>query len=245
MPYRKQQFADNEIYHIVLRGIDGNLIFKNADDYYRGIFSVYEFNNKKSVAILKRRRDINTNKKKLLKAGRGPASTSFDLRDKLVEVLTFCFMPNHIHLLVRQIKEGGITKFLSKVGTGFAGYFNRKYGRKGYVFQNRFRSVHIKDDEQLKTVFAYIHTNPVSLIEPKWKERGIKNPRKVIKFLENYKWSSCLDYIGKKNFPSVTDRKFISETMNGKKGCKEFIEDSVKYKSKVKNKGFPGLFLEV
>jgi len=225
MPYRKQQFADNEIYHIVLRGIDGNLIFKNTDDYYRGIFSIYEFNNKKSVAILKRRQEIKANKKKILKVGQGPSSSSFDLRDKLVEILTFCFMPNHIHLLVRQIKEGGITKFLRKVGTGFAGYFNRKYGRKGYVFQSRFGAVHIKDDKQLKTVFAYIHANPISLIEPKWKENRIKNPQKVIKFLENYKWSSYLDYIGKKNFPSVTDRKFLLEIMNSKRGCGEFIND--------------------
>lgn len=234
MPYRKQQFANNEIYHIVLRGIDGNLIFKDIDDYYRGIFSIYEFNNKKSVAILKRRQEIKASKKKLLKIGQGPSSSSFDIRDKFVEVFTFCFMPNHIHLLIRQIKEGGITKFLSKVGTGFAGYFNRKYGRKGYVFQNRFRAVHIKNDEQLKTVFAYIHINSISLIEPKWKENGIKNSQKVIKFLENYKWSSYLDYIGKKNFPSITDRKFISETMNGENGCREFINDWVKYKSKDK-----------
>ena len=149
-------------------------------------------------------------------------------------------MPNHIHLLLRQITKGGITKFLSKVGTGFAGYFNRKYGRKGYVFQNRFRSVYIKDDEQLKTVFAYIHSNPVSLIEPKWKESGIKNLKKVIKFLEDYKWSSYLDYIGKKNFPSVTDRKFLSETMNGGKGCREFINDWIKYKSIIRiSEDFP------
>ena len=97
MPYRKQQFADNEIYHIILRGIDNNLIFKDIDDYYRGIFSIYEFNNKKSVAILKRRQEIKSNKKKFLKIGQGPSSSSFDIRDKLVEVLTFCFMPNHIH----------------------------------------------------------------------------------------------------------------------------------------------------
>jgi len=240
MPYRKQQFTEGGIYHITLRGIDNNLIFKNIDDYYRGIFSIYEFNNKKSVSILKRRRDIKAGKNKLLKVGRGPASAKLDLRDKLVEVLTFCFMPNHIHLLLRQITKGGITKFLSKVGTGFAGYFNRKYGRKGYVFQNRFRSVYIKDDEQLKTVFAYIHSNPVSLIEPKWKESGIKNLKKVIKFLEDYKWSSYLDYIGKKNFPSVTDRKFLSETMNGGKGCREFINDWIKYKSIIRiSEDFP------
>lgn len=151
-------------------------------------------------------------------------------------------MPNHLHLLIRQIKEGGIIKFLSKVGTGFAGYFNRKYHRKGYVFQNRFGAVYIKDDEQLKVVSAYIHSNPISLIEPKWKELGIKNSRKCLEFLENYKWSSYLDYIGKTNFPSVTDRKFLLELMNGEVACKNFVEDYLKYRGKIK--GFDELALE-
>ena len=94
-------------------------------------------------------------------------------------------MPNHVHLLLRQLKDSGIFKFMKKFGSGYGRYFNKKYNRKGYVFQNRFLAVPIKTDKQLKVVFAYIHANPVSLIEPKWKERGIKNFNKVIKFIEN------------------------------------------------------------
>jgi len=238
MPYRKQQFVNNEIYHIVLRGIDDNLIFKDKNDYYRGIFSIYEFNTTKSVTIQSRRKIRATIKKKL---DRGPASI-IDERDKLVEVLAFCFMPNHFHLLVKQLKNGGITKFMSKVGTGYGRYFNKKYNRKGYVFQNRFSAIHIGDDEQLKTVFVYIHTNPTALIEPKWKEKGIKSPPKVIKFLGDYKWSSYPDYILKKNFPSVTERNFIWRIMNGERGCKKFVEYWVKYKGEIRK--FANLALE-
>jgi len=144
-------------------------------------------------------------------------------------------MPNHLHLLVRQLVEGGITKFMKKLNGGYGGYFNRKYERKGYVFQNRFVAVHIKDEDQLKVVFVYIHTNPISLIEPKWKEIGIKNPNKVIEFLENeYRWSSYFDYLGKKNFPSVTERDFILKIMGGEKGCKEFVENWIRYKGEIK-----------
>ena len=143
-------------------------------------------------------------------------------------------MPNHLHLLLRQIKDNGITKFMAKLGIGYGGYFNRKYSRKGYVFQNRFVAVHIKNEEQLKIVFVYIHINSISLIEPKWKEIGIKNLKKVIEFLENYKWSSYSDYIGKKNFPSVTDREFMLDIMGGEKRCKEFMENWIKYKGKIK-----------
>jgi len=237
MPYRKQQFVNEEIYHIVLRGIDDNLIFKDIDDYYRGIFSIYEFNTTKPVTIQSRRKIRATIKKK----NRGRASI-LDERDKLVEVLAFCFMPNHIHLLLKQLKSGGITKFMSKVGTGYGRYFNKKYNRRGYVFQNRFLAVHIKDDEQLKTVFVYIHTNPIALIEPNWKEKGIKNPKKIIKSLENYKWSSYSDYILKKNFPSITNRDFLLKIMKGKRGCKEFVDYWVKYKGEIRK--FANLSLE-
>jgi len=237
MPYRKEQFVNGEIYHVVLRGIDDNLIFKDINDYYRGIFSIYEFNNAKSVTIQYRRK-IRIRLKK--ESNRGPSSIAEE-RDKLVEVLTFCFMPNHIHLLLKQLKDNGITKFMSKVGTGYGGYFNRKYSRKGYVFQNRFSAVHITNEDQLKNVFVYIHTNPIALIEPHWKEKGIRNPEKVIKFLENYKWSSCQDYIGEKNFPSVTDRDSIWRIMSGQVGCKKFVDCWVRYKGKIR---FPELSLE-
>ena len=238
MPYRKQQFVNNEIYHIMLRGIDDNLIFKDTNDYYRGIFSIYEFNTSKPVTIQYRRK-IRARIKK--EPDRGPSSNN-DGRDKLIEVLAFCFMPNHIHLLVKQIKAGGITKFMSKVGTGYGGYFNRKYQRKGHVFQNRFSAVHIKDDNQLKMVFVYIHTNPVALIESRWKEKGIENPEKTIQFLEKYKWSSYPDYIEKKNFPSVTNREFIFKVINDKENCQNFINSWVRYKGEIRE--FSELALE-
>jgi putative transposase len=145
-------------------------------------------------------------------------------------------MPNHIHLLVRQLKEGGISKFIQKIASGYAAYFKKKYGikLKGHFFQDRFEAVHIKTDEQLKVVFVYIHTNPISLIEPKWKEEGIKEPGRVIKFLENYKWSSYSDYIGKKTFPSVTEREVILKVMGGVEGCKEWVEGWIKHKAEMR-----------
>jgi len=233
MPYRKEQFANGEIYHIILRGLDDNLIFKDINDYYRGIFSIYEFNNANPVTIQARRKVRSTFKKK----NRGPSSIfsnqiERDGRDRFVDVFAFCFMPNHVHLLLRQIKDDGITKFMRKVGTGYAGYFNRKNNRKGYVFQNRFRSIAIMDDNQFRVIFNYIHANPVSLFEPGWKEHGIRNQQEANKFLEEYKWSSYKDYIGESNFPSVTERNFMLEFLGGTAGCKMAIADWLDYKKK-------------
>jgi len=228
MSVKRPKLVNNEIYHIVVRGTGDSLIFKNEDDYYRAIFSLYEFNTTVLIEIRKQREKRKT-------AKRSGGQTSADTRELLVEILAFWFMPNHIHLLLKQIRNNGITQFMQKLGTGYAAYFNKKYNRKGHLFQGRFRAVHIKNNEQLKTVFVYIHTNGVSLIEPKWKERGIKNPQKVIKFLESYKWSSYPDYIGKKNFPSVTKRDFLLKVMGEEKGCKKFVENWIKYKKELRD----------
>lgn len=236
MPNRREQLITGEVYHVVTRRIENNFLFKDTKDYYRGIFSIYEFNTSYPVEIAERR--------KARKAVKGDPLSHGDQRNKLVEILAFCLMPNHIHLLLKQLIEGGITTFMNKFGAGYPAYFKRKYDikNKGYFFQGRFVSVHVKTDEQLKTVFAYIHANPISLIEPKWKELGIKNSAKAIKFLENYRWSSYPDYIGKDNFPSVAKKNFLSEIMGGQQGCEKFLENWIEYKSE--SREFNDLALE-
>lgn len=237
MPYRKTEFTNGEIYHIVIRRNGDKPLFLDIDDYYRGIFSLYEFNTAKAVEIRLRRRARLAEKKRISDGERvSDAVSGVDQRDKLVELLAFCLMPNHIHFLVRQLKDGGISKFMNKLGAGYPAYFKEKHSlkEKGYFFQGRFVSVHIKNDDQLIAVFVYIHTNPLALIEPRWKEGIVINPRRAIKFLGNYKWSSYPDYLGKKNFPSVTERDFLLETIGGQRGVKELIVDWIKHKKEIK-----------
>ena len=227
MPIKRPELVKGGIYHIVLRGLEE--IFKDESDYYRGIFSIYEFNNASPVVIRERRKA-----RQREKAEANREQFSVDKRDQFIEILAFCFMPNHIHLLLRQIKDDRISKFMRKFGAGYATYFNKKYNRAGHLFQSRFRAVTIQTAEQLKNVFVYIHTNPISLKEPGWKEKGIKEVEGMIRFLENYKWSSYIDYFGKKNFPSVTKREFIIQTIGGEENCKEFVESWIKYKGDIR-----------
>lgn len=227
MPIKRPQLINDEIYHVVVRATGDSLLFKNIDDYYRGIFSIYEFNNQNPIEIRVRREQ---RKKEKANGER----FSVDLRKCFVEIFVFCFMPNHVHLILKQIENSGISSFMRKFGAGYAGYFNKKYKRKGPLL-SKFRAVHIKTDEQLQNCFAYVHVNPLSLIEPGWKEKGIKLSKKAIKFLEeDYKWSSYWDYIGKKNFPSITERKFILETMGGEKGCRNVVKNWIEYKKEIK-----------
>ena len=154
----------------------------------------------------------------------------------LVEILGFCSMPNHIHLLVRQLQGGGISKFMRKIGAGYGLYCNQKYERRGRLFDGRYKIVLIKDDEQLKTVFVYIHTNPVALFVPNWKERGIESRdlEKILKLIGEYRWSSYPDYLGEKNFPSLTSREFLTKTMGSQNSCREFVKGWLQFKTEVK-----------
>ena len=231
MSYQRPQLINNEFYHVVSRTVGDTIVFDKEADFYRGIFSIYEFNNANNVNMWKRRKERMVEKRRLC-----PTSPTMQERDRFVDVSAFSFMPNHLHLILKQLKDNGITEFIKKVNGGYANYFNKKYNRKGHLF-NKFRAVHIKDDDQLKNAFVYVHTNLISLVEPGWKEKGIENPDKVIEFLENNKCHSYLDYLGKKNFPSVTQRDFLSEIMGGSEGCRVEVNSWVKYKKELRSLG--------
>lgn len=224
---RQIELINNGVYQICYRAVGDAIVFKDNDDHYRGIFSLYEFNNVSQTEIWLRR--IQRKREKLLGS---PTPQQLPIRNSLVEIWTFCFMPNHIHLLLKQIKNNGISQFMKKLGGGYANYFNKKYDRRGHLF-NQFKAVPIANEEQLKNVATYIHCNPISIIDPGWKEKGITEVPKTLSFLEDeYRWSSLWDYIKRPNFASVTNRDFLLSILEGTDGVKEEIKNWVSYNDK-------------
>lgn len=204
-------FITNYFYHIYNRGVDGRRIFQEEKDYLRFIHCLHEFNDKSPALPYSQTFEKN----KILKRN--------GLRDILVKILCFCLMPNHFHLILQQIINNGITKFMRKLGTGYTMYFNEKNARSGVLFQGKFKSILVETDEYLLHLSRYIHLNPVEMIEPNWKERGIQNWEEARNFLERYRWSSFPDYLGFKNFSSVTERDFLKGYFSEEKGYKNFV----------------------
>ena len=227
MPSKRPPIVTGEIYHIVSRAVENLKLFREDKDYFRMIHDLFEFNDVSPVSSNFRFFQ------KLKPLGFDPTNFKRKMREMLVEVLAFCLMPNHLHLLIRQIRDGGISKFMKKIGGGYGVYYNQKYKRIGHLFQGKYRLVHIKNDKQLYTIFVYIHTNPVAIIFPNWKENGIKDAKKAIDFVEDYRWSSYPDYLENKNFPSLTSREFLTETMGGVKGCKEAVDSWLEFKKEL------------
>jgi putative transposase len=149
-------------------------------------------------------------------------------RKLLVDIYAFCLMPNHYHLLLSPRTEGAITKFMKKINIGYAKYFNQKYERKGTLFEGRYKSVNIKDESHFVHIPYYIHLNPLDLAAPEWRERKLKNYKEATRFLEKYRWSSHLDYLGKKNFPSVTNRELLMKFFGGPKEYEKSIKQWLK-----------------
>jgi putative transposase len=261
MPVKRPQFANGEIYHVILRGIAGQRTFLETRDFLRYILSLCKFNDKEPVFSITRdfsilwssvrdvipntpfpqgilsvdwqsARDVIPNIEweiipKRLLVGEKP-------REPLIEILAFCLMPNHIHLLIRQLVEGGISLFFQKMG-GYPSYFNKKYERFGSLFQRPFKAIHIKEQDQLLIVVTYIHLNPIDLIEPNWKTEGIFAPQKVMEFLESYPWSSYPHYLKKWDLSWLISSDFLGKIFEGPEGFQEFVRVRVFYKAELEN----------
>lgn len=119
--------------------------------------------------------------------------------------------------------EDGIFRLMKRTNMGYAHYFNGKYERRGALFEGRYKCIPVSTDAHFIHIPYYIHFNPLDLKFPEWRERNLKDYKKAVNFLERYRWSSHLDYLGKKNFPSVTSREFLLEFFGGSEGYQKSI----------------------
>ena len=218
----KPPFVEDEIYHIYNRGVEKRNIFLDDEDYLRFIHDLFEFNDGNAVLSsnvrfsLRRPSQVKTiHLNKCLEVG----PPNIKKRKLLVEILVFTLMPNHFHLILKQKAENGIVKFMQKLGTGYSMYFNKKYKRVGGLCQGKFKAVVIEKESHFEHISFYIHANPL-----------FGGP--TSKHLENYRWSSYLDYIGKKNFPSITSRDFILDFFEGEKKYLEQTKQWIKERKK-------------
>ncbi len=200
-----------DLYHVLNRGVDKRKIFLDEREHLRFIHDLYEFNDKNWVINNFRTfGQLNDLASPTEHAGKKK-------RQLLVNIHAFCLMPNHYHLLLSPRVKDGIPRFMRKLNMGYAKYFNLKHKRSGALFEGRYKSILVKDESHFIHLPYYIHLNPLDLIMPEWRNRTIHNFQKAVDFLENYRWSSFLDYTGRKNFPSVTYRNLILSSTGGSK----------------------------
>ena len=181
---RKEQFIEEEFYHIYNRGVEKGVIFQNISDYKRFMALLYLTNSDKTVEF--RNNSSKNSLDKIFKQDRGK---------QLVAIGAYCLMPNHFHLLITPLVDGGISKFMLKLQTGYSMYFNKKNERVGALFQGVFQSQHINKDKYLRYIYAYIHLNPAKLKNPSWKTQPKSFLNQLKKFIAEYPYSSLQEYV--------------------------------------------------
>ncbi len=214
MPGRLVPLVNNEIYHVYNRGINRQPTFTNKREHQRAINTLMFYRYIKPPLSLS----------KFLRLESDRQNDMLNLLSKggqLIRILCYCLMPNHFHLLLKQEKNNGISKFLSNMQNSYTRYFNTRHDRDGSLFLDQFKAVRIETDEQLLHVSRYIHLNPYTAFL-------IKSPEK----LKNYHWSSFQNYA--EEAYSNVDTSIILEFFKTKKSYRKFVYDQADYQRDLK-----------
>jgi putative transposase len=223
---RKDPFITGQYYHIYNRGIDKRNIFKSKNDYDRFIMLLYIANSNKQLRLDNLMNQSHKTFEEIL---------ILDREKSLVSIGAWCLMTNHFHFLLKQEVDGGITKFMKKLGTAYSMYFNIKYNRSGSLFGGLFKSKLIgNDDNYMRQLMAYIHLNSLDIDFPDWENNKEYNQNDIKKFIDSYRYSSYQDYIGVDNDrveSSILNKKAFPDYFQSQKSFKDFVENFYLYKN--------------
>src|SRR3989344_683200 len=140
---------------------------------------------------------------------------------KHVEIYSFAIMPNHYHILLKQLSENGISKYIGNLQNSFARYHNIKNNRVGATFQSPFKATLIESDEQFTHVARYIHLNPLTSLL-------IKNRDDIFSYAQN----SFMDYSSNKPRHFMTTDK-LKTFFRSRKKLVEFTLNQLDYQRKL------------
>jgi putative transposase len=208
---KRFNIAPDEFLHVYNRGIEKNIIFFNDRDRKRFLFLMMTFQIPETMKNVDRMfKDFILDPETYIK------NFNCDgLKKRQIELISFCLMPNHFHLLIQEIEEGGISKYMQRLQNAYTKYINTKYDRSGHLFQGAYKAVLVESNEQLLYVSSYIHKNPRELRDYKNKEL-------------KYFWSSYQDCVLENRWgeflkPDMLTGQFFSE--HGE-SYQDFVETS-------------------
>lgn len=202
MPGRniEKVYVEDSFYHIYNRGLNKMDTFRDDDDYR--VF----------LNLLKRVLGEEVQKNKLYR--------EYPNFHNDLELLTYCLMPNHYHLLIRtKNKPRFMSELMRSVLTSYVLYFNKKHERTGSLFDKRYRAVRITSDDYLWHISRYIHLNPLDIGEDYTK----------------YNYSSIQYYLKRKESSWVKPDEILDMFKEAKQDYKEFLEDYVEKKAELRD----------
>lgn len=204
MPIRKIPLAKNEIYHIYTRSISGFKVFADHTDYNRFVGAIKYYSLKTPPCRLSTFHG-------LLQVGKAPDMCNLK---QLVKIIAYCVMPTHIHLVIQETWDGGISSFMNLILKSYGKYFNNKYKRKGPLWEGPFKNVLVNTPEQLTHLTRYVHLNPVTAF--------------IVNKPEEWPYSSYREYIGIKTGNTICppENRLNDVSVDG---YIKFVNDQIDY----------------
>ena len=210
MPYRSEILTTGEYYHVFNRSIAQYRIFDNPRNCKRFVQSMrYYQTSEPGARFSKLWKSLESEKGNSLDiAAPLAAATS----ERLVDIIGYCLMPTHVHFILKQLKDDGISRFMANIQNSYSRYFNLKYTRNGPLWGGRFKNILIDSHEYFAHLTCYLHLNPVSA-------GSAKRP-------EEWEYSSYREYCGKVS----PEEKICSYEELLDMSCEEyrrFVEDRI------------------
>ena len=211
MPCRKIPIVTGEIYHVFNRSVAHTQIFTTHHDYARAVELIRYYR----YGIVPMRY---SHFKRLTQECKDAVMDSLIKRaPPVIDIIAYCIMPTHVHFLLKQKTEGGISMFMRNFQHSYSKYFNTKYTRYGSLYQSMFKVVRIESDAQLLHVSRYIHLNPVTAYL-----LNINN-------IHTHVWSSYIEYVQGSEPNSFISSSPILDHFSSKMQYKDFVYDQADY----------------
>src|SRR3989344_2562124 len=151
---RKNSLVSGQTYHIYTRSIAGFEIFRSREDFERLVVGMNYYNCSSSRQRFSTYLELSAEAKQRVDESLGES--------ELVQLIAYCVMPTHIHLIVKQLEDNGISRFMNNTLNSFTRYFNLSHQRRGPLWESRFKNDLVDNDEQLLHLTRYVHLNPTS-----------------------------------------------------------------------------------
>lgn len=207
---RKFEFEPGSFYHIYNRGVEKRTIFHDDKDKLRFQRMLYLANGDKPVVFRRLKGE----------------PFERDRGETRVSILAYALMSNHFHIVALESQPGGISAFMGKLSTSHSMYFNTKNERSGPLLCHPYRAKRVDNDDYFRWLMSYVHLNPLDLIEPNWRERGIEEVSLAKEFLSSYRYSSYLDYFGPSRVENaIVDMNFLPFDPAGLEDVHEMLKE--------------------
>jgi putative transposase len=199
-----RKFVAEGIYHIYNRGVEGTDIFREEQDYKMFLYYLYIYLVPLKVVL------------------EHYPSLPFRLRvhnmSKEIDLLSYCLMPDHIHLLLQPHSQEAVPIFMKQVTNAYTQYFNQKYSRSGSLFQGRYKAAGVDKDKQFIHVSRHVHLHPLH--------------SHLVTKLTDYLYSSLPDYLHPEK-ESICNRRLLQSFFSSPQKHLDFVLDQTDYNKKL------------